>query len=630
MSIAHHLDALAAYGAQAVRVTPVDGEPEDLLLDGGALSESFDRIGQGPLVEVLRDARVASVTLGDGDLLVELVRTDEGARLKVAWGAQGVIEQDLDLPEPVATDTGPWFRPDPAARAVDLRAALHDRRQGLFLVEEVGGQVAAYTHGLHGRGAGEARLVATIPAVDPARFGSAAFCVAHGVRWAYIAGEMAGGISSVDMVVAMARAGLLGFYGAGGLPLEEVERALARLSAEVPAGAAYGVNLLHNPAEPHVEEQTVDLLLKYGVRRASASAYMDLTPAVVRYRLHGIHAGPDGRAACPNHLFAKLSRPEVADHFLRPAPEAILRELKGRGVLTDEQIALARTVPLAEDVTVEADSGGHTDGRPLVVLLPLMMRLRDRIAVEEGYAARGLRPRIGAAGGLGTPASVWSAFATGVDYVLTGSINQATREAGTSPLVKQMLAESAFTDVTSGPAPDMFELGAEVQVLSRGTMYAQRATRLRELWRTYASIDAIPAAERTKLERQIFRRTMDDVWADTVAYWSARDATQISRAEADPKLKMALIFRWYLGLTSRWARQGAEERKLDFQVWSGPAMGAFNEWAADSALASVESRTVVGLAEALMHGAAAHARVAHARMLGVPLPAGVDAIGVLP
>ena len=47
---------------------------------------------------------------------------------------------------------------------------------------------------------------------------------------------------------------------------------------------------------------------------------------------------------------------------------------------------------------------------------------------------------------------------------------------------------------------------------------------------------------------------------------------------------MALVFRWYLGQSSRWANAGEPTRKLDYQVWCGPAMGAFNEWAKGSFL----------------------------------------------
>lgn len=631
MSIADHFEALAAYGAAAVRIVPVKGEPEDLLGEGGGLAEAFERLGQREIVGVLRDAQVKQVVLQDGELQVCVERPPPGAdgaggRLTVRWGEGLVVDEPVEIPPVAPSGSGPWFRPDPTAEVKEVRAALHHVRAPLYAVRDMGGRTRWFTAGLHGRGLGALELLGQVRPLDPGALGSAAFRKAHNLRMAYIAGAMAGGIASVDLVLAMGRAGLLAFFGAGGLPLDAVEAAVARLSQE--AEGSWGANLLHNPAEPAVEERTVDLYLKYGVRRVSASAYMGLTPAVVRYRLYGIHRGPDGRIVCPNQLFAKISRPEVAERFLRPAPVEILRELVERGALTAEQAVLAAEIPVAQEITAEGDSGGHTDHRPLVVLLPLIQRLRDQIAREQGYEARGVSPRVGAAGGLGTPAAVYAAFALGADYVLTGSVNQCAVEAGTSPLAKEMLAEAAFHDVASGPAPDMFELGAKVQVLSRGSMYAQRAQRLYELYKSYGALEEIPDRERQRIEKQIFRASLDEVWEGTRAYWAERDPRQVERAEKDPHHKMALTFRWYLGMTSRWARTGEADRRRDFQVWCGPAMGGFNDWARGSWLEPLSARTVVAIADALMIGAAAHARVAAARGLGVPLPRDADAVGV--
>ena len=83
---------------------------------------------------------------------------------------------------------------------------------------------------------------------------------------------------------------------------------------------------------------------------------------------------------------------------------------------------------------------------------------------------------------------------------------------------------------------------------------------------------------------------------------------------------MALVMRWYLGLSSGWAQQGNEDRRVDFQVWCGPAMGAFNTWARGSFLEDVDQRGVVEVAENLMHGAAALVRRQWLTAQGVPLP----------
>lgn len=603
MSIAAHFDTLALYGAAAIRIIPTDGDPQDLVGEGNGLQPRFAEHGQRPLLSVFRDSGIQAVVLVDGSLTVNASRDGSGAVLRVQREGVTIVEEQVVIPPMHADWKGPWFRPDPSSEIEDLGAALARVEETLYGVVDVGNLTRWYRGGLHGPGVGQLALRSTVPPLTPGDLGSRAFREAHGVRYAYVAGAMAGGIASADLVLAMARSQLLAFFGSGGLPVPAVEEALQRLSKEAPQGSAWGSNLLHNPVEPAVEEQTVDLYLKYGVRRVSASAYMGLTKAVARYRLHGIHAGPDGRPVCPHYVFAKVSRPEVAEKFLRPAPDAMLAELEAAGHLTSEQVALARLVPIAEDITAEGDSGGHTDHRPLMVLLGELVSLRDSIVAEQGYAERGIHPRVGAAGGIGTPQAVWGAFAMGADYVLTGSVNQATQEAGTSDLAKEMLTQARFYDVASGPAPDMFELGAKVQVLSRGSMYAQRSQRLHDIYKRYDSMEAIPAPDRARIEKQMFKANLDEIWEGTRAYWQERDPKQVEKAERDGRHKMALTFRWYLGMTSRWARTGDSDRKRDFQIWCGPAMGGFNAWVEGGELEPLASRGVVAVAEALMTGA---------------------------
>lgn len=216
--------------------------------------------------------------------------------------------------------------------------------------------------------------------------------------------------------------------------------------------------------------------------------------------------------------------------------------------------------------------------------------------------------RIGAAGGLGHPGSVASAFALGAAYVLTGTVNQACVEAGTSPMVKAMLAEASATDVGMAPASDMFEAGVKVQVLKRGTMFAVRGDKLYDLYRAHARWEDVPAAERKRVEEQLFRRSFDEVWAECVAFFGHRDPAQLERAKADPKHQMALCFRWYLGLASRWAIAGDEARRIDTQIWCGPAIGSFNAWTRGTFLAAPSERRVVVVAANLMAGAAAITR----------------------
>jgi PfaD family protein len=306
----------------------------------------------------------------------------------------------------------------------------------------------------------------------------------------------------------------------------------------------------------------------------------------------------------PNHVFAKVSRPEVAAQFLSPAPAHLLAELVATGRLTAQEAELAALVPMAAEITCEADSGGHTDRRPLSVLLPMMLQEREQAVRRHGYAEHGIEIHLGAAGGIGEPVSVYAAFALGADYILTGSVNQACRQSGTTPLVRAMLAQACMADVAMCPSADMFEMGGKVQVLKRGTMYPQRAQRLYDVYKTYDSFESIPEVERKKIETQILRRSFDDVWAEAHAYWTKRQPSEAERGETDLKHRMALCFRWYLGMSSRWARLGDETRQADYQIWCGPAIGGLNRWTRGTRLEETENRDAPALGKALLMGAA--------------------------
>jgi trans-AT polyketide synthase, acyltransferase and oxidoreductase domains len=433
------------------------------------------------------------------------------------------------------------------------------------------------------------------------RLGSASFRREHGVRLAYVAGAMAKGIASPELVTRMARAGLLSWYGAGGQRLAAIRSAVRRIRAAVGPAAPWGVNLLHPIGMPALEEATVDLLLEENVRSVEAAAYIEVTPALVRYRLSGLRCSADGTLCAPNSVLGKASRLEVAAQFMGPAPPAIVAALAAAGRITPEEAVLAARLPLADDICAEADSGGHTDRRVALVLLPAMHALRDREARRHGFAQP---PRVGLAGGLGTPAALAAAFAMGADFVLTGSINQCTAEAGTSDAVKEMLAQAGSQDTDFAPAGDMFEIGARVQVLRRGLLFSARANRLYEIWRRYDSLEEVPAETLQQIERQYFGRSVAEVWAETTGYYAAAAPDILAAAEANPKQKLAMVLRWYWIYANRLAMVGDRSRRTDWQVHCGPAMGAFNEWARGTTFEDWRARHVDLIGDALMDAAA--------------------------
>jgi PfaD family protein len=500
---------------------------------------------------------------------------------------------------------------DPEAVA----ARLHDLDRPCYVVRNGRGLGMTNDGTIVPPAAGSMALAASAPSLPAQQLGDAGFRETYGLTYAYMTGSMANAIASEDMVIALGQVGMLGAFGAGGLAPDRLEAAILRVQDALSNGP-YAFNLIHSPNEPAMERAAVDLYLKHKVPVIEASAYLRLTPSVVRYRASGLSSDPEGNVRIGHRIIAKLSRREVARRFMAPAPDAMLRKLVANGAISPTQARLAARVPMADDVTVEGDSGGHTDRRPLVCLLPSLIALRDEMQAEYGFATP---VRVGAAGGLGTPEAVLGAFMMGAAYVVTGSINHASVESGTSPAVKALLAEAEATDVMMAPAADMFEMGVQLQVLKRGTLFPMRARKLYELYETYDSIGAIPADEREKLETRVFQREFEAVWQDCVDFFEARDPRQIERAQGHPKRKMALIFRWYLGLATHWAMGGVKERRMDYQIWCGPAMGAFNDWARGSFLEDPAERHVVTMAEALMTGAARHYRRHHLQMQGIHL-----------
>ena len=453
------------------------------------------------------------------------------------------------------------------------------------------------------------------PASSPKQLGDTSFCKDHGLRFPYMCGAMANGIASIELVEATANSGSLGSFGAAGLTLGEIENAARHLTESLDS-KPFCFNLIFSPNEKGHEDAVVSLYLKYGIRLVEASAYMKLTLPAVRYRVHGIHRNLSGGIETPNRIIAKASRIEIATKWFSPPPENMLAQLVASGDIIEEQAALAAQIPMAQDVTVEADSGGHTDNQPAITVLPTIIALRDRLQEKFNYSTP---LRVGAAGGIATPASAAAAFSMGAAYIVTGTINQACVESGSSDIVRKMLAEAQQADVVMAPAVDMFEMGVKLQVLKRGTMFAMRGNKLYEIYRAYESIESIPEKEKLSLEKSIFRTSLDEVWTLTQNFFNERDPQQIERAKQDPKHKMALIFRWYLGLSSRWANAGEVSRQVDYQIWCGPAMGAFNEWTKGSWLAELAARNVATVALNILYGVTVIARINNLRTQGVRL-----------
>ncbi|MFF3227101.1 PfaD family polyunsaturated fatty acid/polyketide biosynthesis protein [Nocardia suismassiliense] len=469
------------------------------------------------------------------------------------------------------------------------------RRRGVTEIDEVGpGGVlrklwAANPSDNGARSNGSPIVVAAAPTRET-------FCAAYRVRHAYVAGSMYRAISSVELVERMAKSGYLAFFGTGGISRTEIDSAVARL-ARTCAGLPYGLNILSQPERSAAEQWVVDAALRANVTVLEASAYTTLSAPLVQYRYSGSRLTA-GTPYVPNRIIAKVSRGEVARKFLLPPSKEIIDDLRAKGLLTVEEARVAELAPVASDICVESDSGGHTDRGAALVLIPSILSLRTRIG-SSFPASR--QVRIGAAGGLGTPSAIAAVLTLGAEFVLTGSINQCTPEAGTSDSVKDLLATLGVHDMALAPAADLFEVDGQVQVVRKGTLFAARANRLQRVYREHGRWEEVDLPTRSSIERRILKDSYDSVLEKVRSRYVLQNrADRLRVLEQDPRQQLAAVFTTYLVHTTVAAIEGDAGLAADFQIHCGPALGAFNEWVQGSALEDWRNRHVDTIADALL------------------------------
>ncbi|OGR10896.1 MAG: 2-nitropropane dioxygenase [Desulfobacula sp. GWF2_41_7] len=464
------------------------------------------------------------------------------------------------------------------------------------------------------------KIRAYVPSIGPENLGDAGFMTRHGLKYPYIAGAMANGIASAAMVKTMAEHGMIGFFGAGGLSIDKIEDAIIDLKTALP-GKPFGFNLIHSLMDPAHEMATVNLYLKHEIRQISAAAFLRMTPALVYYRIKGLYEDRNGNIVAPNTIIAKISRVEIARQFFSPPPMKLVQSLLLSQMITEAEARLSQYIPMAQDLTAEADSGGHTDNRPALALLPTMISLKNESMKTYHYKDPLC---VGLAGGIATPESAAAAFQMGAAYILTGSVNQSCVEAGICDDVKKLLSEADQADVAMAPAADMFEIGARVQVLKRGTLFPVRAEKLYRLYQSCRRFDEIDEKSRQEIQEKFLQASFEDAWTSTKEFFlRTNNKKEIEKAEADPRHKMALVFRSYLGLSSKWAIRGIPHRKMDYQIWCGPSIGAFNQWAKGSFLESHENRKTSEIALNILFGACVCTRASILKIQGIDI--GIDA-----
>ena len=204
------------------------------------------------------------------------------------------------------------------------------------------------------------------------------------------------GSARCEIVEAMGRAGMLGIFGAAGLPPPAVEAAIDRLGRTL--GHVGALRLQPDPQPERARPRGGGRRPLSPARRPAGRGVGVPRPDAAGGPLPGAGDPPrrlgPGRGAEPDHRQGLAGRGGRRSSWRRRRRSSSA-SWSAAGEITPEQAEWAGRIPMAEDVTAEADSGGHTDNRPAIVLLPTMLALRDRLQAQYGYD----RPLAGRRGG---------------------------------------------------------------------------------------------------------------------------------------------------------------------------------------------------------------------------------------
>ncbi|WP_166923280.1 ACP S-malonyltransferase [Flavobacterium poyangense] len=432
--------------------------------------------------------------------------------------------------------------------------------------------------------------------------GSSTFCERYNTPYAYVAGGLHMGIASTAMVLKMANSKMLGFLGTKGRTITEINKDIERLQDQLIEGNPFGVNLYQDILDPNKEIELVNSLLESKIRIIEAGGFSQITLALAYFRIAGLERNSDQGISCKNHIIAKIARPDVAEGFMKPVPERLVKRLLDKGWITQDQAEMASEIPLSGDICTEADPGGVTHRTAAFVLFPSIKNLRNQIQQEYKYNDP---IHLGISGGIGTPEAVASAFIMEADFVLTGSINQCTVESGLSEVAKELLQNSNVQDTAYIPDEELFEIGIQAQVLKKDVLFATRAKKLYELYQRYDCLEAIPNDVKEQLETKYFKRTLSEVWQIVRREFVQRnEIAQIESIEERPKKKMATLFKYYLRLANQYALEGIVEEQSNFQIQTGAALGAFNQWVKGTSLEAWQNRHVDQIGMKIMETAA--------------------------
>lgn len=424
--------------------------------------------------------------------------------------------------------------------------------------------------------------------------GSEDFKKRYHTHYAYVAGGMRNGISSVKMITKMAKSNLLSFLGSCDMELDTLERSLVELKHTLGNGYPYGVNVTYQPNQIEKETKIFHLIHDYNIHIVELGSYIAVSDSIVQYRVNGLKEKEDGTVEIRNKVLLKVSRPEVVEVFMEPISDKIIQRLLMEGKISDREAKLAARVSLVDDFIITSDCAGQTEGGSIAAFYPVMKEIIDSARKKYPYENE---IGVGVGGGIGTPWAAASAFIMGADFIETGSINQCSVESGTSNEVKDILQQLNIQDTEICPYMDMFEMRVKCQVVKKGTFFPVRANKLLDYYKEFKTIHEIDERSKKQLEDKFFKEDLESV-CNKIKLEIGKD--EWKKAEENPKYMLGLVFKQYLYQGFEQAKKGNLEEKVNFQIFCSSAMGSFNSWVKNTDMEDWRNRHVDEMACKIM------------------------------
>ena len=219
------------------------------------------------------------------------------------------------------------------------------------------------------------------------KLGSKVFRETYNLKESYVIGTMGRGISGASLLKSASKQGLLAIGGCDGLTTEKIRNLIQKSGGNDESCAMQGFSLSYSYSEKN-ETELINLYLEENIKLLFVSGYSTVSKNLVRYRVKGLTKDINGKLCENTHIMASVSRTEVAESFMKPAPDRIIDALLKDGEITKEQALLAKDIPISRDICVEADGGGYTNHVSMFAAFPAIEVIAGKISESYGYSEK--------------------------------------------------------------------------------------------------------------------------------------------------------------------------------------------------------------------------------------------------